>query len=104
MDKPAKIVVALVIIVVSGFFIFSKISGWHKSKLENAVKKEQEVWQGKANILEQKVSALRHELTEVKVQEVQEEKLETNFAEEEKQGRQQAEETQQPSKRPSRIA
>ena len=104
MDKPAKIVVALVIIVVSGFFIFSKISGWHKSKLENAVKKEQEVWQGKANILEQKVSALRQELTEVKGQEVPEEKLATIFGEEEKEGRQQAEETEQPSKRPSRIA
>ena len=41
MDKSAKIVVALVIIAVSGFFIFSKISGWHKTKLEKAVKEEQ---------------------------------------------------------------
>lgn len=104
MDKPAKIVVALVIIVVSGFFIFSKISGWHKSKLEKAVKNEQEVWQGKANKLEQKVSELRQELTEVKGQEVPEEKLATIFGEEEKAGREQAEKTKEPSKKPSRMA
>ena len=104
MDKPAKIVVALVIIVVSGFFIFSKISGWHKSKLEKAVKNEQEVWQGKANKLEQKVSELRQELTEVKGQEVPEEKLATIFGEAEKEGSEQVEKTKKPSKKPSRIA
>jgi hypothetical protein len=75
MDKPAKIIVALVIIVVSGFFIFSKISGWHKTKLEKAVKQEQQVWQGQTNRLERKVSELSQELTEVKGQKVPEEKL-----------------------------
>ena len=66
MDKSAKIIVALVIIAVSGFFIFSKISGWHKSKLEKAVQKEQEAWQGKASKLEQEVTELKLELTDVK--------------------------------------
>jgi NADH:ubiquinone oxidoreductase subunit C len=84
MDKTAKIVVALVIIVVTGFFVFSKISGWHKSKVETAVKKEQEVWQDKADKLEQEVTELKQELTEVKGQEVPEEKLSKIFGVEEK--------------------
>ncbi len=102
MDKSAKIVVALVIIAVSGFFIFSKISGWHKSKLEKAVKTEQEVWQGKANNLEQEVSELKQELTEVKGQAVPEEKLAKIFGEKEE--RQQVEETKTPPPKLSGIA
>lgn len=82
MDKPAKIVVALVIIAVSGFFIFSKISGWHKSKLDKAVQTEQEAWQGKTDKLQQEVSELKQELTEVKGQSVPEEKLAEVFGQE----------------------
>jgi NADH:ubiquinone oxidoreductase subunit C len=104
MDKSAKIVVVLVIIAVSGFFIFSKISGWHKSKLEKAVQKEQEVWQGKANKLEQEVSELKLELTDVKGQNVPEEKLAKVFGKEEKEGDRQVEATQTPSEKLSDIA
>ena len=68
MDKSAKIVVALVIIFVTGFLVFSKMSGWHKSKLDTAVKNEQEVWQQKSDKLEQKVTELKQELTDVKGQ------------------------------------
>jgi len=84
MDKPAKVVVALVIIAVSGFFIFSKISGWHKSKVDKAVQKEQEAWQGKKDKLEQEVTQLKQELTEVKGQSVPEEKLAEVFGQEKK--------------------
>ena len=104
MDKSAKIVVALVIIVVSGFLIFSKISGWHKTKLEKAVKEEQETWQGKATKLENEVSELRQELTDVKGQKVPEEKLAKIFGEEEKEERQQAEKTPTPPKKLSDFA
>ncbi len=104
MDKSAKIIVVLIIIAVSGFFIFSKISGWHKSKLEKAVKKEQEVWQGKAEKLEQEVSELRQELTDAKGQKVPEEKLAKIFGEEEKEARQPAEETQTPPEKLSGMA
>lgn len=104
MDKSAKIVVALVIIAVSGFFIFSKISGWHKGKVEKAVQKEQETWQGKANKLEQVVSELKQELTEVKGQNVPEEKLATVFGKEEKEETGQKEEAQTPPEKLSDIA
>jgi NADH:ubiquinone oxidoreductase subunit C len=104
MDKSAKIVVVLVIIAVSGFFIFSKISGWHKSKLEKAVQKEQEVWQGKANKLEQEVSELKLELTDVKGQNVPEEKLAKVFGQEEKGEDGQVEATQIPPEKLSDIA
>jgi len=104
MDKSAKIVVALVIIAVSGFFIFSKISGWHKGKVEKAVQKEQETWQGKANKLEQAVSELKQELTDVKGQEVPEEKLAKVFGKEEKEETRPVEETQTPPEKLSDIA
>ena len=93
MDKSAKIVVALVIIVVTGFLVFSKISGWHKSKLDTAVKSEQQVWQQKANKLEQKVTELKQALTDVKGQKVPEEKLALIFGEKEKEEQQQVKET-----------
>ena len=104
MDKSAKIVVVLVIIAVTGFFIFSKISGWHKSKLEKAVQKEQEVWQGKANKLEQEVSELKLELTDVKGQNVPEEKLAKVFGKEEKEEDRQVAATQTPPEKLSDIA
>ena len=104
MDKSAKIVVVLVIIAVTGFFIFSKISGWHKSKLEKAVQKEQEVWQGKANKLEQEVSELKLELTDVKGQNVPEEKLAKVFGKEEKEEDPQVAATQTPPEKLSDIA
>ncbi|MEE4263612.1 MAG: hypothetical protein V2I56_13050 [Desulfobacteraceae bacterium] len=104
MDKSAKIVIALVIIAVSGFFIFSKISGWHKGKVEKAVQKEQETWKAKANKLEQAVSELKQELTEVKGQNVPEEKLATVFGKEEKEETGQKEEAQTPPEKLSDIA
>jgi hypothetical protein len=104
MDKSAKIVVALVIIAVSGFFIFSKISGWHKSKLEKAVQNEQKAWQGKTNKLEQEVSELKTELSDVKGQNVPEEKLAKVFGEEEQEHARQVEATLTPPEKPSEIA
>ena len=104
MDKSAKIVVALVIIAVSGFFIFSKISGWHKSKLEKAVQKEQEAWQGKASKLEQEVSELKLELTDVKGQNVPEEKLAKVFGKQEKEENRQVEATPTAPEKLSEIA
>jgi NADH:ubiquinone oxidoreductase subunit C len=99
MDRSAKIVVALVIVAVSGFFIFSKISGWHKSKLETAVKEEKQTWQGKTNQLEQAVTELKQELTEAKGQQVPEEKLAKVFGENKKEEPQAGKETQTPPKK-----
>ena len=104
MDKSAKIVVVLVIIAVSGFFLFSKISGWHKSKLEKAVQKEQETWQGKASKLEQEVSELKLELTDVKGQNVPEEKLAKVFGKEEKEETRQEEAASTPPEKLSEFA
>jgi NADH:ubiquinone oxidoreductase subunit C len=104
MDKSAKIVVALVIVAVSGFFIFSKISGWHKSKLDTAVKEEQQTWQGKTNKLAQEVTELKQELTEVKGQQVPEEKLATIFGANGKEEPQAATEKETPPKKLSEFA
>jgi len=75
MDRGAKIVVVILVLAVSGFFIFSKIAGWHKTKLDTAIKQQQEIAQSKTDQLEQKVTVLEQELAEVKGQNVPEEKL-----------------------------
>ena len=75
MDRAAKIVVVLLVIAASGFFIFSKISGWHKNKLDTAIKQQAEVSQSKTDKLEQKITELEQELTVAKGQKVPEEKL-----------------------------
>jgi hypothetical protein len=75
MDRAAKIVVILLVLAVSGFFIFSKIAGWHKNKLDTAVKQQQEITQSETDKLEQKITQLEQELAVAKGQQVPEEKL-----------------------------
>jgi len=84
MDRSAKIIIALLIIAVSGFFIYTKIAGWHKARLETAVKKEQDAWQEKTVKLEQEVINLQEELTATKGPKVPEEKIAKVFGEEKK--------------------
>ena len=75
MDRAAKIVVVVLVVAASGFFIFSNIAGWHKNKLDAAVRQQQEISQDQTAMLEQKVSELEQELTVVKGQQVPDKKL-----------------------------
>lgn len=75
MDRSAKIIIALLVIAIVGFFIYSKLAGWYQKKVETAVTQEQETWQGKTDQLEQKVTSLEKELAAVKGQNVPKEKL-----------------------------
>ena len=84
MDRSAKIIVALLVIAVVGFFIYSKIAGWHKKEVETAVTQEQQAWQEKTDQLEQKVTRLEKELAEVKGQKVPTEKLAEVFGDSQK--------------------
>ena len=84
MDKAAKIVVILLVLAVSGFFIFTKIAGWHKNKLDTAVKQQQEISQDETGKLEKKITLLEQELAEAKGQQVSEEKLAEVFGEKNK--------------------
>ena len=81
MNRGAKIVIAVLVLAVSGFFIFTKIAGWHKNQLDTAVKQQQEISQTKADQLEQKIAALEQEMDVVKWQKVPEEKLARVFGE-----------------------
>ena len=84
MAKTAKIVVGAVMLAVSGFFIYSKIAGWHTSELENAVQQVQEVSQSKTDKLEEEIISLERELANVKGQTIPEEKLAEVFGADEK--------------------
>ncbi|UCD78500.1 MAG: hypothetical protein JSW26_24310 [Desulfobacterales bacterium] len=84
MDRSAKIVVALLVIAVIGFFIYSKLAGWHKKKVESAVTQEQAEWQNKTDQLEQKITSLQTELAEVKNQKLPTEKMAEVFGGEQK--------------------
>ena len=82
MDRAAKIVVVLLVIAASAFFIFSKISGWHKNKLETAIQQQEELARSKTDKLEQKIAELEQELSDVKGQKIPAEKLDEVFGSE----------------------
>jgi len=75
MNRSAKIVVALLVIAVSAFFLYSKLASWHKQEVETAVNQEQALWQKKTDQLEQEVTSLQKELEVVKGQKVPDDKL-----------------------------
>jgi hypothetical protein len=84
MDRSAKIIVALLLIAVVGFFIYSKFASWHKKEIDTAVSREQEAWEGKTDQLEQEVASLQKELKSVKGQDEPTQKLEEVFGGEQK--------------------
>jgi hypothetical protein len=81
MDRSAKIIVAIVVIVVSAFFIYSKFAGWHASKLETTVKQERKSWRDKTDQMKQEIATLKQELAVVKGQAVSQDKLAAVFGE-----------------------
>ena len=81
MDRSAKIIVAIVVIVVSAFFIYSKFAGWHASKLETTVKQEKKIWQDKTDQMRQEIATLKQELAVVKGQNLSQDKLAEVFGE-----------------------
>lgn len=91
MDRGVKIVVAVLVITVSGFFIFSKIAGWHENKLATAIKQQQEISQRKTEPLKQKIADLEQALEDAKGQKVPEEKLARVFGENDKEAEETAE-------------
>jgi hypothetical protein len=81
MDRSAKIIVAIVVIVASAFFIYSKFAGWHASKLETTIKQEKKIWQEKTDQMKQEIATLKQELAVVKGQNVSQDKLAEVFEE-----------------------
>ena len=81
MDRSAKIIVAIVVIVASAFFIYSKFAAWHASKLEATVKREKMVWQEKSDQMRQEIATLTQTLAVVKGQNVPKDKLAEVFGE-----------------------
>jgi len=81
MDRSAKIIVAIVVIVASAFFIYSKFAGWHASKLETTVKQEKKIWQDKTDQMSQEIATLKQELAVVKGQNLSQDKLAEVFGE-----------------------
>ncbi len=75
MDRAAKIIVVILVVAAGGYFIVSKIAGWHKDKVDTAIDQQQRISQEKTQELEQKIVELQQELTVTKGQNVPEEKL-----------------------------
>ena len=75
MDRSAKIIVAIVVIVASAFFIYSKFAAWHASKLEATIKQEKMIWHEKSNQMKQEIATLTQALAAVKGQNVPKDKL-----------------------------
>ncbi len=82
MDRSAKIIVAIVVILASAFFIYIKFAGWHATKLEATVKKEKENWRNKTEQMRNEIATLKQELAVVKGKNVPPDKLAEVFGEE----------------------
>ena len=82
MDRSAKIIVAIVVILASAFFIYIKFASWHASKLETTVKQETEIWRNKTEELRKEIADLKQELADVKGQNAPPDKLAEVFGEE----------------------
>jgi hypothetical protein len=81
MDRSAKIIVAIVVMVASAFFIYSKFAGWHASRLEATIKQEKKIWQDQTDQMRQEIATLTQELAVVKGQNVSQDKLAEVFGE-----------------------
>jgi hypothetical protein len=79
MDRSAKIIVFIVVIVASAFFIYSKFAAWHASTLEATVNQEINFWQDKTDQMKQEIAILKQELAGIKGQNVSQDKLATVF-------------------------
>ena len=82
MDRSAKIIVAIVVILASAFFIYIKFAGWHATKLEATVKQENEIWRNKTEQMRKEIATLKQELAAVKGQNAPPDKLAEVFGEE----------------------
>jgi hypothetical protein len=82
MDRSAKIIVAIVVVVASAFFIYSKFAGWHAGKLETTVEQEKKIWQDKTDQMKQEIATLQQELALAKGQSVSQDKLAEIFGKE----------------------
>lgn len=62
MDRTAKIIVAIVVIIASGFLIYTKFVSWHKNRLEKAVNQENTIWRNQADKMKEEIDSLKQEL------------------------------------------
>ena len=88
MDKSAKIIVAVVVIIASSFFIYSKFAGWHANKLEATINQERMICQEKSDQLRQEIATLTQKLAMIKGLNIPEDKLAEVFGEEQEEGKQ----------------
>ncbi len=59
MERPVKIVIALFLLLLVGFFAYTHFKSWHREKMETAVEKERQEWVGKIQELDKEVDILK---------------------------------------------
>ncbi len=59
MEKPVKIVVALFLLCLIGFFAYTQFKSWYRDEMEAAVEKERKEWVGKVEELGKEVDDLK---------------------------------------------
>ena len=87
MDKSAKIIVAVVVILASSFFIYSKFAGWHTNKIEATISQERMICQEKSDQMKQEIANLNQKLAVIKGLNISKDKLAKVFGEEQKEGK-----------------
>jgi hypothetical protein len=80
--RAVLIGVALLLLAVVAYFLYTNVKRWHRGEVESAVREEQKYWQVKTEDLEHEISSLHEEITELKGQGLPEKKLVEVFGEE----------------------
>ncbi|PIP36020.1 MAG: hypothetical protein COS92_00140 [Desulfobacterales bacterium CG07_land_8_20_14_0_80_52_14] len=62
MGKPVKVVIALFLLSLIGFFAYTHLKSWHREKLQADIDKERKEWVGKIEGLEKEVDNLKERI------------------------------------------
>jgi hypothetical protein len=66
MERPVKVVIALFLLLIVGFFSYTRLKSWHREDIEANVKNEREAWVGKIEELGKEVDTLKEWVTHEK--------------------------------------
>ncbi len=81
MDRIVKISIAVAVLGAMAYFCYSLLAGWYEGNIEIARTQERKAWQQKTEVLVEKISGLKKELTQTKAQAIPKDKLAEVFGE-----------------------
>lgn len=64
MEKPVKVVIAVFLLLIVGFFAYTRLKSWHREDIKANVESERQAWVGKIEELGKEVESLKGMVTQ----------------------------------------